>query len=186
MPEYRRRLPHIHPEGRSLFLTWHLHGSLPATQYPPPSKKLSAGQAFVWIDRYLDRTRKGPLFLRIPEVAQLVADAVIHHDAELEHYKLEAFVIMPNHVHMLIDPLVPLSRAMQSLKGYTAREANKLLERTGQPFWQKESYDHWVRNEAESHRIVHYIENNPVNAGLAHTPEAFPWSSASINWRKNP
>ena len=54
----------------------------------------------------------------------------------------------------------------QGLKGYTAREANRLLGRTGQPFWQGESYDHWVRDETEFIRIIAYIENNPVKAGL--------------------
>src|SRR4051794_28773542 len=53
----RRRLPHVYPEGKWLFPTWHLHGSLPQTRYPPPGK-LSAGEAFVWMDRYLDTTRK--------------------------------------------------------------------------------------------------------------------------------
>jgi putative DNA methylase len=67
---------------------------------------------------------------------------------------------------------------MKSLKGFTARQANRMLARTGTPFWQKESYDHWVRDEAEWHRIARYIENNPVKAGLVSTPDAYRWSSA--------
>jgi len=65
------------------------------------------------------------------------------------------------------------------LKGYTARQANRMLGRTGEAFWQPESYDHWVRSEQEWGRIVRYIENNPVGAGLASRPEAYPWSSAA-------
>jgi hypothetical protein len=57
-------------------------------------------------------------------------------------------------------------RRLKTLKGYTAREANRLLERTGQPFWQAESYDHWVRDEKQAEHIKAYIENNPVKAGL--------------------
>jgi putative DNA methylase len=68
---------------------------------------------------------------------------------------------------------------MQSLKGFTAREANKILRRTGEPFWQRESYDHWVRDEQEFGRIRAYIENNPVRAGLVARAEDYPWSSAA-------
>ena len=65
-------------------------------------------------------------------------------------------------------------------KSYTARQANKLLGRTGEPFWQRESYDHWVRDEAEHRRIISYIENNPVKAGLVNSPRKYPWSSAKV------
>src|SRR5260221_4468262 len=58
-----RRLPHIYPKARCLFLPWHLYGSLPQAQYPPPHH-LSAGRAFVWMDRYLDRAEWGPRFLQ--------------------------------------------------------------------------------------------------------------------------
>jgi hypothetical protein len=67
---------------------------------------------------------------------------------------------------------------MKSLKGSTAREANRVLRRTGEPFWQKESYDHWVRDWQELENIRLYIENHPVKAGLVRTPAEFPWSSA--------
>jgi hypothetical protein len=61
---HRRRLPHWYRDDTPLFLTWHLHGSLPHGLYPPPHKPAS-GQAFVWMERYLDTTCKGPLFLRL-------------------------------------------------------------------------------------------------------------------------
>jgi type I restriction enzyme R subunit/putative DNA methylase len=98
----------------------------------------------------------------------------------LGHYELGAYVVMPNHVHLLVRPLVSPDRLLRSLKGSTARAANLLLGRTGEPFWQKESYDHWVRDHAEFLRIRGYIEANPVKAGLVSRPEDFPWSSASI------
>jgi putative transposase len=68
---------------------------------------------------------------------------------------------------------------MQSLKRFTGREGNRILGLTGQQFWQDESYDRLVRHDAEFDRIAHYIKTNPVKAGLATTPEEFPWSSAS-------
>ena len=67
---------------------------------------------------------------------------------------------------------------MKSLKGFTARKANVILGRTGQPFWQDESFDHWVRDEVEFARVVSYIERNPVTAGLVKDPGDWRWSSA--------
>jgi len=79
---------------------------------------------------------------------------------------------MPNHVHLLVTPRVPLPKLARPLKGYTAREANRILNRTGEAFWQGESYDHWVRSTEEWVRIARYVvENNPVTAGLTARPE---------------
>ena len=77
-----------------------------------------------------------------------------------------------------------LGSITKNLKGYTAREANRLLGRTGQPFWQDESFDHWSRDRAEFVRIVAYIENNPVKAGLVKRPEEWIWSSAAERKRR--
>src|SRR4051795_13763555 len=87
---------------------------------------------------------------------------------------------MANHVHVLLLPQVSPSRLLKSLKGFTAREANRKLGRTGEPFWQKESYDHWVRDDREFGRIWKYIENNPVKAGLAGAAHDYAWSSAGV------
>ena len=120
------------------------------------------------MDRLLDTACTGPLFLRIPEIASMITDAIYHRDQC--SYQLHAFVFMPNHVHLLITPLEPVSKMMQSLKRFTAREGNRILGLTGQPFWQDESYDRLVRDEREFERTLHYIESNPVTAGLAATP----------------
>jgi REP element-mobilizing transposase RayT len=108
----------------------------------------------------------------------MVVEAIHFRERGLAHYRLHAWVVMANHVHLLITPQVQVSKLMQSLKRFTAREGNRILRVTGQPFWQDESFDRLVRNEAEFERIVGYIEMNPVKAGLAEAPEAFPWSSA--------
>jgi len=177
MQSSRRRLPHHYPRDGWVFVTWHLHGSLPQGLCPPPGKA-SAGKAFVWMDRYLDTTPHGPMFLRNPKVADLVA-AAIERGATLGSYDLRAFVVMGNHVHVLLRPKVEVSRILQWLKGATARETNLALGRTGRPFWQRESYDHWVRNVRELDRIAAYVENNPVKAGLVTECCRYPWSSAS-------
>jgi len=171
-----RRLPHLYPEGAWVFVTWHLHGSLPTARYPP-ADKLSAGKAFVWMDRYLDTTRVGPMFLKRPEVAQLIVEA-LHRGVEKGLYDLRAFVVMSNHVHVLIRPKQHPTLVWRWLKGTTAREANILLARTGLPFWQRESYDHFVRDVQEMKRIAAYIENNPVKAGFVADAASYRWSSA--------
>ena len=84
--ETHRRLPHIYRQDNWLFLTWHLYGSLPIAQYPPPQAK-SAGAAFVWMDRKLDLARRGPMFLRQQAIAQLVVDSLFR-GQELGHYVL--------------------------------------------------------------------------------------------------
>jgi putative transposase len=100
---------------------------------------------------------------------------------ELGHYDLRAYVIMANHVHALLLLKVAPQRLLRALKGVTARDANELLGRTGQPFWQAESYDHWVRDAGEFARIIAYIENNPVKAGFVLGAENYPWSSAATS-----
>jgi type I restriction enzyme R subunit/putative DNA methylase len=85
---------------------------------------------------------------------------------------------MSNHVHILIYPKANLSRITKSIKTFSARQANAILGLTGQPFWQDESYDHWVRGAEELGKIVGYIEENPVVAGLAGRAEDWRWSSA--------
>jgi len=85
--------------------------------------------------------------------------------AELAHYALHAYVVMPNHV--LLDPHVPLRRITGGIKGVSARDANGALGRTGKAFWQDESFDRWIRDSAQFERIRTYIEHNPVKAGLA-------------------
>jgi putative transposase len=130
------------------------------------------------MDRYLDTTRLGPMYLAQESLARIVV-ASLHRGALLGHYELGAYVVMSNHVHVLLLPRISPSRLMQSLKGATAREANRVLGRTGETFWQAESYDHWVRDEKEWERIAAYIENNPVKAGHVQRAEDYGWSSAS-------
>ncbi|MEO5922954.1 MAG: transposase [Bryobacteraceae bacterium] len=177
MPEYHRHLPHFHPEAVLLFLTWRLHGSLPAT-YRLPTLQTPA-QLFTAKDRFLDQRTTGPLWLSHPPIADLVATTIRRGEFERHFYELEAWVVMPNHVHILIHPLVAGPVLMRWLKGSTARAANVILNRTGQRFWQDESYDHYLRRNDKVGRTIAYIEQNPVKAGLATAAEQWPWSSAS-------
>jgi putative transposase len=146
----------------------------PPGLYPPPGKR--NGEAFVWMDRYLDTTRTGPMYLGQEAIAQLVVRQ-LQLAVELGHCQLRAYALMANHVHVLLLPKIEPPRLLHGIKGASAREANRLLGRTGKS-WQGESYDHWVRNDLEFERIVAYIHNNPVRAGLVARPEDYPWSSA--------
>ena len=137
---YRRRLPHCHPQGRPLFLTWRLRGSLPPERFFPAGN-FSSGKSFVTMDRLLDHARTGPLYLTRPEIASLVVEAIRNGRDTLDHYDLHAFVVMANHVHLLITPKVAVPRLLQRLKGTTACRANQMLRLTGRAFWQEETYD---------------------------------------------
>jgi putative transposase len=176
---HARHLPHYHAIGQPIFLTWRLYGSLPAGRNFT-SASSSSGRAFLAMDRFLDNANTGPLHLRQPEIASMVVEAIHYHERCLKHYQLHSYVVMANHVHFLISPSVPVSKVMQSLKRFTAKEGNKMLGLTGRPFWQEESYDRVVRDDTEFCRIAEYIEMNPVTAGIVATPEEFPWSSASV------
>src|SRR5207253_3834247 len=111
------------------------------------------------------------------------AHALFLAEKQWQLYDLLAWVIMSNHVHVLLEPHKRLAEITRAVKNISAREANVLLGRTGLPFWQDESYDHWVRNDGEFARIVRYIEWNPVRAGLVGCPAEWRWSSASPEFK---
>lgn len=145
---------------------------------------------FAKYDALLDQIISGPTYLNQPEVAQLVVDQLHRFDNDL--YQLVAYSIMPNHVHILIDTSIqfplelknvswenlefePLQNIMRRIKGPSAIYANRLLNRSGK-FWQKESYDRYVRDDQEFRRIIRYILNNPVKANLASSCEEHPFT----------
>ena len=110
------------------------------------------------------------MYLGRPEIAELVVGALKDGQRKFQRYELHAFVVMPNHVHLLVTPKVVASRWLAPLKGFTAYRANERLGSHGQAFWQDESYDHLVRSAAEFQRIRAYIEENPATAGLVSKP----------------
>jgi REP element-mobilizing transposase RayT len=130
-------------------------------------------------DKELDKGL-GPVWLSNPAVAALVAECLRFHDGT--RYILLAFCVMSNHVHVVFTPLLredgtyySLAQIMHTVKGYTAGRANRLLGRSG-AFWQHESYDHVVRDAAELDRIIAYVVNNPVKAGLVSQGSDWPWT----------
>jgi REP element-mobilizing transposase RayT len=108
----------------------------------------------------------------------MVEDALLYFDGE--RYRTIAWVIMPNHVHVLIETMegYPVGQVVHSWKSYTAKQANQMLGRSGR-FWFREYFDRYVRDERHFANAVQYIHDNPVKAGLAPTPEDWPFSSAA-------
>jgi REP element-mobilizing transposase RayT len=176
MRSYRRRLPHLDIPGVPVFVTWTLSGSLPPERIFL-REHLTSGEAFATWDCLLGAARHGATYLAQPAIAGMVVARLRDADA-CGLCSLDAFVVMPNHVHVLWTPMGGLADLIRRIKGPTALEANRILGRTGKTFWQDEYFDRLVRSERERDRIKTYVEWNPVKAGLAATPEAFPWSSA--------
>jgi putative transposase len=197
---YVRHLPHQHPEGAIFFVTTRLHGSIPAGAkqalvseaervsrtlgaMPDPAQRtreafLAHRRLFGQWDAALGAATCGPVWLEQECVAQLLAGCL--HERQDKLWDLLAFCIMPNHLHVVFTPLADaagkarsVTAIMQVLKGYTAHRANQILGRKGQ-FWQHESYDHWVRDAGELSRIVAYVLNNPVKAGLVSDWQHWP------------
>ena len=145
-------------------------------------------QWFQKFEKTLDNAQSGPLWLKDERIAKEVAESLHYRDGKV--YCLDAYCIMANHVHVVFTPLAiqpagetqtnslrynTLASIMQSLKGYTAWKANRLLGRSG-AFWHHESYDRSVRNTSEWQRIVTYVLNNPVKAGLIKDWKKWRWS----------
>ena len=145
-------------------------------------------QWFRKFEKTLDNAQSGPLWLKDERIAKEVAESLHYRDGKV--YRLDAYCIMANHVHIVFAPLAiqpageaqtnslrynTLASIMQSLKGYTAWKANRLLGRSG-AFWHHESYDHSVRNTSQWQQIVTYVLNNPVKAGLIKDWKKWRWS----------
>ena len=116
------------------------------------------------IERFLD-AGYGACWLRQDDIAKVVADALQFFDKQW--YQLFAWAIMPNHVHVVVQPIAEKSlfEICASWKRFTSRTANKILGRSG-AFWQSESFDHLIRNQESLERCVEYTWNNPDAAGL--------------------
>lgn len=116
------------------------------------------------VEQYLDNG-PGACHLRNPAIAEMVSGALRHFDEE--RYRLFAWCVMPNHVHVVARPFPShdLSSVLHSWKSFTAKRAKDLAGIAG-TFWQREYYDHLLRSEAEIERAVCYVAENPARAGL--------------------
>ncbi|MBU6122456.1 transposase [Hymenobacter siberiensis] len=188
---YERNLPHRLPPGELIFITFRLAGSLPQEVLerlqtearllqescgPDPAAQYAERKKYFGrFDDLLAGSSYGPTWLRQPDVAAIVAQALHYPDGK--GYHLRCYCIMPNHAHLVVElpeGAPSLVKTLQSLKGYSSKQANQLLGRSGS-FWQAESYDHVVR-PGELDRIIRYVLDNPVKAGLVDDWEKWPYS----------
>ena len=190
---HRGYLPHIKVAGAAYFITFRLADSLPravilrlkdqrddmlrraAADHPDGTRHTLFKWYAAEVDSVLDQ-HTGAAWLREPRIANLVVNS-FRRLAD-KHYRLHAWCVMPNHVHAVVRPLGAnsLDGILQQWKSSTAHRANRLLGRSG-PFWQRESYDHWIRDEADFAHCVRYTEDNPVKARLCASSSDWPWCS---------
>jgi REP element-mobilizing transposase RayT len=174
----RGYLPHRDAPGLTQFVTFHLADSFPAalrSEWEALLKIEDDRERRLQLENYLDGGR-GECHLRRADIAKLVEDAFRFHHAQW--YDLIAWVVMPNHVHLLLKVGdTSLSKIVKELKRYPAREANKILQRQG-AFWTEDYFDTYMRDSGHELKTRRYIENNPVKALLAREPNEWPWSSA--------
>jgi putative transposase len=174
----RGYLPHHDVPGVIQFVTFRLHDAMPTSRRSEWEALLRIEddrQRRTKLEEYLDRGL-GECWLRRPAVARLVENALRFFDGD--RYRLRAWAVMPNHVHVLLDVWqTPLAELLPSWKGFTARKANKLLERRGE-LWEREYWDTRMRDEEQARKALRYVESNPVKAKLVAEARKWPWGSA--------
>jgi REP element-mobilizing transposase RayT len=198
-----RRLPHWAQAGTIAFITWRTWDSMPAAivkgwvaervawlrshgidsadeNWRGQLEQLARGDRQEYHRRFSERwndeldASHGECVLRQSEIAQIVADSLHHFDGD--RYELTDFVIMPNHVHLLVafPDGTSMVRQCESWKHFTATKINRLLHRSGH-FWQQDSFDHLVRSVEQFHYLRNYIAENPSRSGLS-TGQFVHWS----------
>jgi REP element-mobilizing transposase RayT len=174
----RGYLPHHDAPGVTQIVTFRLHDSMPANRRSEWEALLRIEddrRRRVELEAYLDRGL-GECWLRQPCIAELTQRALRFFDGE--RYRLKGWVVMPNHVHVVVEIWrVPLTRLLKSWKGFAAREANTLLGRSG-VFWEREYWDTRLRDDEQLRKAVRYVEANPLKANLVRAANAWEWSSA--------
>lgn len=171
----RGYLPHV--DGADLqMITYRLNDALPVEvvkrlrTLPSKTQRMETEQAM--------DSGYGCCCLRRPDIAALVIDNWRYFNGQ--RYQLIAWVVMPNHVHVLIEvaPGEPLARIVQGWKSYTGKQIGLLMAGALKPVWQPDYWDRYIRNEAHYLSAIEYIHQNPVKAGLVKNVSDWPWSSA--------
>ena len=178
----RRNLPHWEQKDAAYFVTFRLADAVPENILRRWKEELEAWRKFhpePWNsdtkheyekrfqdsrEHWLDQGH-GECILKKSDLAEILVNALRHFDRD--RYFLDAFVVMPNHVHVLFQPAKgqALADILHSWKSFSAKAINRQLGRTGR-VWQDESYDRIVRDWNELVRYRDYIARNPENAKL--------------------
>jgi putative transposase len=176
----RNYLPHLDSPDLIQAITFRLTDSLPREAIGL-HRRMDPNTRSKIVERELDRGY-GSCCLRDPDVGKVVEDCLLWGDGE--RYRLLAWVVMPNHVHVLVAAIdgYPMQGVVQAWKSVSARHVNALLKRSG-ALWQGDFYDRYVRDDTHYTNVLEYIERNPVKAGLVQRPEDWPLSSARLRQR---
>ena len=180
----RGRLPHWEKDGGLYFITFHLADSLPqpvlekiaerhrilmeakrvGAPLLPSQEVLVAEFSPAKLEEYFDRGA-GACSLRDPRIGELTANALRFWEGK--RYRLLAWCVMPNHLHVVcrLLPGQALGKVVLGWKSFTGRKANEILGRNG-AFWQREYYDRLLRNGDELERAIRYVVSNAERAGL--------------------
>jgi REP element-mobilizing transposase RayT len=195
MPEFsktvsfwRGALPHWEVVDGRYFVTLRLSNSVPrATEYELRTELESATQQdclvrsrlyFQQLETWLDKCRMSEGILSLPDIAKQIEATILAYD-EIGYWRMLAYVVMPNHLHLFFRcESLGLKAVMMRFKRATAHFVNKHLEQPLNPLWQEEWFDHWSRSPQEDDKIVSYIINNPVKAGLVSDPRDWAWLRA--------
>jgi REP element-mobilizing transposase RayT len=174
----RGYLPHRDEPGLTQFVTFRLKDSFPESlrsEWEHLLRIEDDRNRRVELENYLDRGR-GQCFLRQSLIGGMVEDALQFFNDD--RYILRAWVVMPNHVHVLFKTnATPMAEILNSWKKYISQKANQILGRRG-AFWQADYWDTFMRGETHEMKTRKYIESNPVKAGLVIEAKTWPWSSA--------
>lgn len=178
---HRRNLPHLYYNEGIYFVTFRLYDSIHPNELKQLQEKIKENQnlhpaqqkkLFKKYDALLDNPKNNIQYLKQKEILEKCKNALHHYDGK--EFNLICYCIMPNHIHLVFELLnkeILIGEIIGSIKKFSARSANKALNRTG-IFWQHESFDRLVRDDVELYFTIRYVLLNPVNAGLV------------INWKE--
>jgi REP element-mobilizing transposase RayT len=188
------RLPHWEVEEGRYFITMRIAGALPrVAQQEIRAKSLELASfrnsksldwlvkqraMFVAMEKWLDNANTN-LWLTKPTVAAMIVEAIQTRE-DRGDWKVHEFVIMGNHIHLFCEFRAKgMKRVMEDFKRWTGHRAAELIS-IGDRFWQREWFDHWSRSDREDDRIINYIRNNPVKAGLVKQWQDWDWTGTSL------
>jgi len=187
----RGYLPHFEGGETTQIVSFHLSDSLPHTALRRMEARLNSVPAKhkdverrKRIDALMD-AGLGSCILRKPQVAEMIEHSLLSFDSR--RYRLLEWVVMPNHIHVLFQPMDDwtVAKIVSSWKKFTARMICHSARLGGEtaviPVWHREYWDRYIRNQSPFDKAVDYIRSNPVKADLIRKPENWPWSSARFS-----
>jgi len=194
---YERNLPHYQPPGQIFFVTWSLRDAMPKQkrillqdEFYEKKKNITDKLLldienriyFKKMDELLHENKRGNHYLKDRRLSEIVANSIKFWDNK--RMELISYCIMSNHVHLVLKmyyknengEILYLRNVLESIKKYSAKECNKIIGKAGNKFWEYESYDRLVRDTSELYRIIKYVLDNPVKAGLCENKSDWEFS----------